>query len=111
MRNALVWGIRGTELDKREMSLDYYTRRLEIKARPDYCPPHGRCAVRWYVNLTQRIGGLHPATSALSFLENLSKAFDFHSSELQEMPLSDKNIHLFSLSPSCWEEIMVIKAL
>jgi len=94
------------------MSLDYYTRRLEIKARPDYSPPHGRCAVRWYMNLTQSwIGGLHPAISALSLLENLSRSLDFHSSEWQELPLSNKNIHLFSLSPSCWEEIMVIKAL
>lgn len=62
--------------------MDYYTRRLEIKARPDHSPHHmeGACPVRWYLNLTQRIGGLHLATSALSFLENLSKSFDFHSS-------------------------------
>lgn len=64
------------------------------------------------MNLTQSwIGDLHPATSALSLLENLSKSLDFHASELQELPLSNKNIHLFRLSPSCWEEIMVIKAL
>lgn len=83
---------KGTELDQGEMSLDYCTRRLEIKTRPDYSPPHGRWAVRWYVNLTRSwIGNLHPAT--LSLLETLSESLDYHSSESQELPLSNKNIH------------------
>lgn len=107
MRNVLA----GTELNQGSMSLDYCTRRLEIKARPDY-PPHGGRAVRWCMNLTLSwTGNLHSATSTLFLFCNLEQVNDFHASESQELSLSNKNTHLSSLSPSGGVQIVVIKAV
>lgn len=62
----------------------------------------------WHMNLIYSGLDWKSASSNLYLVSvTLSNSLDFHYRE----SLSNKNTHLSSLSSSCWEEIVIIKAI